>query len=293
MDVDEPYVPLLQNWRKLERVEVTRWDNTNGTQPLDLLALANLPALRTLHVASEEGLLRTRHLKELTQLGSLVLLHALPEDPVLPDSLTCLELISLAVDGEAAVAGPITARMMEDFPGRLGKLVMHGCLQLYNNDPGRFSGLACLQQLRHLSLDFQDCSTDVCHLAFPQLQDLSISLSASARHPRWDLSGCPALQHAKLRIRNGSQQRSDLRRVVGLRAERFELDFAVYSPARMCLSADRWTLGSVQIISQPTAPAANWQACRPHVQDVLRGLLGVVPFSKITVDGVVASTFVG
>ena len=250
VSADELYIPLLQTWKGLEDVEVLRCeDSTNGTQPLDLLAMANLPALRTLHVVDclcdENCLLRTRHLQELTQLGRLWLSHALPDEPVLPPSLTCLELGCLDGESDAAVAGPFTARMMENYSGTLGKLVLHGCMQLFNNNPGRFSGLFCLQQLRHLSLSFQCCSTDVCHFAFPQLQVLSITFAESSRPLRWSFSGCPVIQHAMLRIHSGSQEQTDLRKVVGLRAEQLELTFFIYpSTRRIALCATAWALGS-------------------------------------------------
>ena len=292
---DELYVPLLQSWRKLGRVEVLRWIDSNGTQPLDLLTLANLPALRTLHVMNEaQGLLRIRQLKELTQLGSLRLLLALPDEPVLPAGLTYLELECLADDIDAAGIGPSTAHMMENHSGSLGKLVLLGGKQLFNNDPGHLSGLACLQQLRHLSLDFQDYSLAVRHFAFPQLQSMCLTLGGSTRPPRWNFSGCPVLQHLVMYIQNGGQQQTDLRQVVGLRAERLELGLFIYpSTRRIGLCAATWALGSVWITDQSSGPAASWQACRPYVQDALRGLLGAVPFSKVIVDGVLATALVG
>ena len=289
---EEAYIPLLHLFTGLKHVEIC--DNLDKCRHcINLLGLAALPALRTLHVGAWDfaGLKRVRHLEQLTQLDSLKLADILPDRPALPAGLTCLELV--CVDGLDGARGnnlrcpPVLSQLA----GNLQKLDLGQYVEQFDSDPGQLAALACLQNLTHLALCFFHCSPETCHFQFPNLLQLSVQMGHVDR-PYWNFSGCSGLQHFKLCILGTNGNAIDLSQVVSLCTESLTLQLLGDLNCDMViLDGATWRVRSISLSTWPepgvTSPR-RWQDCGIVVQGVLCTLLGVVPFNKFWADGVLA-----
>ena len=233
----EDFLPLLPVFQNLSYVNIHAISTPQPRDPINVLALAVLPALRTLRVTGNANSTHTRFLEELTQLDSLILIHTVPflasEGSALPQSLRSLEMDLWGYQPSVQSKLPCR-RTLQQFSGKLQSLSL-GNLAGQFNPISQLGALACLQQLKHLSLCFADLSSTVGfspHAAqafkFPHLLSLHIVLQDYTRAPRWDFSGCPSLLTLRLDCECAHNKMVDLRNVVSIHAGRLSISFAAH-----------------------------------------------------------------
>ena len=219
LSASEDFMPLLPVFQNLSYVHIHAISTFQPRDPVNVLALAVLPALRTLRVTGNTNSTHTRFVEELTQLEHLILIHTVPfqasEGNALPQSLRSLEMDLWGYQPSVQSKLPCR-RVLQQFSGKL-KCLSLGKFAGQFNPVSQLGALACLQQLKHLSLCFADLSSTVDfspHAAqaftFPHLLSLHIVLQdyASASLGLQWLS-LPADPETRLRVcacQNGRPQ---------------------------------------------------------------------------------------
>ena len=260
------------------------------------------PCLSCLHCARCEckAILEepdTQCLNELTQLDTLELKDTLPEERALPAGLTSLKLSvdSLEPNQQQRLhCAPVLAQYL----GSLRRLSFGHYICQYGNNPAELAHLKCLQQLSHLRIIFCECSAELCRFIFPRLQRLSVHLSDMGQLPSCDLSYCPSPKSLKIVCcwTAGQSRVLDLQQVVDVRAQHLELVIMLLGSGgeavRAAVNASSWTVGSLTIDFTCESPDRTWQEWM-CVRDVIGGVLGIVPLSKVIINGTEVSNFVG
>lgn len=296
LTVHEPYIPLLHLLPRLTRLSVYEHRRApfqqQPGQHINVLVLATLPVLQFLSVyAVPSHPTHTRHLEELKQIQSLTLRNTLPELALLPAGLSSLHL-RLDAPTPARLQQQDCVPMLQRFSGSLSSLVLKGYFQQLNHDPARLSALTGLQKLTDLVLSFNSFPSQLCTFVFPLLKQLMLEVLWPAEgRPCWDLRGCPQLAKVDLTLRLHSARDIDLAQVVGLQTHFLQIHLDLREVAaessRVLMSCTSWKVNRVRITFQTTA-VKEWRSC-PCVKDLLAGFLGVVPFSNVHVDGLLAS----
>lgn len=292
----EPFVPLLHLLPRLIRVDIFEHRSTafprEDNQHINVLVLTALPALRNLGVhANPSCTACVRHLEEVTQLDTLRLFNTLPESGVVPAGLSSIHLLV-----EASYNQPHLdcLPVFQNLSTRLGLLHLAGYFQQFGYDVSRLSSMTFLQQLTYLGLLFKRYPVPSV-FEFPLLKHLALELWWPAGQcPVWDLSGCQ-LELAELTLILDGKTVADLSRVKDLHAERLQIHLELRNDharlSRVQMASSSWKVKAVDITFQSSTGLA-WRACH-CVKDCLAGVLGVVPFSHVRVDGHPASTLTG
>ena len=225
------------------------------------------------------------------QLDTLRLFNTLPESGMVPAGLSSLHL---SVQDSYIQPHLDCVPVLQHLSTTLGSLDLDGYFEQFDYDLTRLSSMTCLQPLTSLGLLYRRYP-EPSVFDLPLLKELALGLQwPTGQRPVFDLSGC-SLELAELTLILDGNRVADLSMVKGLHAKRLQIHLELRNDharlSRVQMASSSWKVKAVDITFQSSTGLA-WRACH-CVKDCLAGVLGVVPFSHVRVDGHPASTLTG